>query len=96
MFSTMIEPICSLCREKDIFVVNDGGEKYSITPLNILNGVNYMQYRAIFYSFKKLDGMMVCSPKWKKYAESIKKPNLFFPAFLPQVGSGKNIILKMI
>ena len=59
MFSTMIEPISNVCKEEGIFVVNDGGEKYSINLLNILNGVNYMQYRSIFFSFRKLDGMLV-------------------------------------
>ena len=42
-----------------------------------------MQYRAIFYSFEKLDGMLVCSPRWKKYAILLKK-SLFFPSFMPQ------------
>ncbi|OUL43737.1 hypothetical protein B0W81_02360 [Prochlorococcus sp. HOT_208_60] len=83
MFSTMIEPITEIGKKKGIFVVNDGGEKYSITFQNLLNGVNYMQYRAIFYSFRKLDGLMVCSPRWEKYAKSIKKPNIFFPSFMP-------------
>ena len=95
MFSTLIEPISSICRDKKIFVVNDGGEKYSITLQNILNGVNYMQYRSIIYSFKKLDGMMVCSPRWKKYAESIKKPNLFFPSFMPDNNSENTKIVKI-
>ncbi len=95
MFSTLIEPISSVCKDEKIFVVNDGGEKYSITPQNFLNGVNYMQYRAIFYSFKKLDGMMVCSPRWKKYAESIKKPNLFFPSLMPDLfGENKKKVIN--
>ena len=94
MFSTMIEPISKVGRKKGIFVVNDGGEKYSINLQNMLNGVNYMQYRAIFYSFKKLQGMMVCSPRWRKYAKSIKKPNLFLPSFMPQEIKQKQILLK--
>ena len=94
MFSTMIEPISKVGRKKGIFVVNDGGEKYSVNLQNILNGVNYMQYRAIFYSFKKLQGMMVCSPRWKKYAKSIKKPSIFLPSFMPQEINQKQILFK--
>ncbi len=95
MFSTMIEPISNVCKEEGIFVVNDGGEKYSITLHNLLNGVNYMQYRSIFFSFRKLDGMLVCSPRWKVYADSINKKNLFFPSFMPPVKEiSKNNIQK--
>jgi len=95
MFSTMIEPISKVGLRKGIFVVTDGGEKYSINLRNILNGVNYMQYRAIFYSFKKLQGMMVCSPRWENYAKSINKPNLFLPSFMPQeIKKNKNLVKK--
>ncbi len=94
MFSTMIEPISRVGRKQGIFVVNDGGEKYSVNLQNILNGVNYMQYRAIFYSFKKLQGMMVCSPRWEKYAKSIKKPSLFLPSFMPQEIKQNQIFFK--
>ena len=54
MFSTLIEPIAEVAKELKVFVINDGGEKYSVNFQNIINGINYMQYRAIFYSFKKL------------------------------------------
>ena len=90
----MIEPISNVCMEEGIFVVNDGGEKYSVSLQNILNGVNYMQYRAIFYSFRKLDGMLACSPRWMNYANSIQKPNLFFPSFMPENSLGKDTKVK--
>ena len=77
MFSSMVEPITKECKKKNIFVVNDGGEKYSVSLQNILNGVNYMQYRAIF-SFRKLDGMLACSPRWMNYVIH-SKPNFSFP-----------------
>ena len=81
MFSTLIEPITEIARESKIFVINDGGEKYSVNFQNIINGINYMQYRSIFYSFKKLDGLMVCSPRWKNYATSIGKQSVLFLHF---------------
>jgi len=84
MFSTLIEPITEIARDSKIFVINDGGEKYSVNFQNIINGINYMQYRSIFYSFKKLDGLMVCSPRWKNYATSIGKQSVLFPSFLPK------------
>ena len=84
MFSTLIEPITEIARESKIFVINDGGEKYSVNFQNIINGINYMQYRSIFYSFKKLDGLMVCSPRWKNFATSIGKESILFPSFMPK------------
>ena len=96
MFSTLIEPITEIARESKIFVINDGGEKYSVNLQNIVNGINYMQYRAIFYSFKKLDGLMVCSPRWRKYAKSIGKPSIFFPSFMPKEDYSKADELKKI
>ena len=96
MFSTLIEPITAVARESKVFVINDGGEKYSVNFQNILNGINYMQYRAIFYSFKKLDGLMVCSPRWQKYATSIGKPSILFPSFMPKQNSPNLKKLKKI
>ena len=37
---------------------------------------------------------MVCSPRWRKYAKSIKKPNLFLPSFMPQEIKQKQILFK--
>ncbi len=91
MYSTLLEPIAIAAKKEGIFVVNDGGEKYSVNFKNILNGTNYMQYRAIFYSFKKLDGLILCSPRWQKYAASIRKKSILVPSFIsPQ----KNVILN--
>ena len=91
MYSTLIEPIAIVAKKEGIFVVNDGGEKYSINLKNLLNGVNYMQYRAIFYSFKKLDGLILCSPRWQKYADSIRKKSILVPSF---ISPKKNLILN--
>ena len=96
MFSTLIEPITEIAKESKVFVINDGGEKYAVNFQNIFNGINYMQYRAIFYSFKKLDGLMVCSPRWKKYASSIGKPSILFPSFMPKQNYSKANKLKKI
>ena len=82
MYSTLLEPITMIAKKEGIFVVNDGGEKYSVNLQNILNGINYMQYRAIFYSFKKLDGLILCSPRWQKYAASIRKKSILVPSFI--------------
>ena len=87
MFSTLIEPIERVARKEQIFVITDGGEKYSVNLQNLLNGINYMQYRAIFYSLKKVDGLMVCSPRWQNYANSIGKRSILFPSFLPENGN---------
>ncbi len=96
MFSTLVEPITKIARESKVFVITDGGEKYSVNFQNIINGINYMQYRAIFYSFKKIDGLMVCSPRWKKYATSIRKPSILLPSFMPKQKYSKVNKIKKI
>ena len=54
-----------------------------------------MQYRAIFYSFKKIDGLMVCSPRWKKYATSIRKIYTFTFIYAKKKYSKVNKIKKI-
>ena len=94
MFSTLIEPIERVARKDKLFVITDGGEKYSVNFQNLLNGINYMQYRAIFYSFSKVDGLMVCSPRWQKYATSIGKTSILFPSFLPENSNNQSRIYQ--
>ncbi len=94
MFSTFIEPIALACKQLKISCVTDGGERYSITLRNLLNGVNYMQFRAIFYSLKLVDGLIVCSPRWQKYATSIQKPSVLFPSIVPSGLKAKSGAIK--
>jgi glycosyltransferase involved in cell wall biosynthesis len=90
-FSTFIEPVVSLCKKNKIKCIADVGERRSISLKSLLNGVLYMQTRALLYSFHKLDGFIVLTPKWKKFTDSIKKSSVLFPAIIPKSKDSLNV-----
>ncbi len=83
-FSTLIDPINSICHKHNIKCVVDCGERMPITPRTLLNGVFYMQTKALLSSFHNIDGFIVLTPKWEKFAKSLGKKSVLFPALLPR------------
>lgn len=83
-FSTLIDPINLICHKHNIKCVVDCGERMPITPRTLLNGVFYMQTKALVNSFHNIDGFIVLTPKWEKFAKSLGKKSVLFPALLPQ------------
>ena len=90
-FSTLIDPIKSICQKHNIKCIVDCGERMPLTPRTLLNGVYYMQTKAILNSFRNIDGFIVLTPKWEKFAKSLGKKAVLFPALLPQFKKLNNI-----
>ena len=65
----------------------DGGEFYSLNPINILNFTNYLQYRAKLFSYPKVTGMICCSPRQLRFAKYHNVPSVLVPAFTPNTPS---------
>ena len=83
-FSTLIDPIKAICQKYNIKCIVDCGERMPLTPRTLLNGVFYMQTKALLKSFRNIDGLIVLTPKWEKFAKSLGKKAVLFPALLPQ------------
>ena len=62
-----------------------------LTPRTLLNGVFYMQTKALLNSFRNIDGFIVLTPKWEKFAKSLGKKSVLFPALLPRFEKLNNI-----
>ena len=88
-FSTLIEPIIDITKKNKIKVVAYSGELFDFSIKYLFNGVLYMQYRAYFYSYKLLDGIICASPAWESYSERIKKKSVLLPTFIGELKSSK-------
>ena len=86
-YSNVIDPINTVCTKLGIPLVMDGGEFYSLNPINILNFTNYLQYRAKLFSYPKVTGMICCSPRQLRFAKYHNVPSVLVPAFTPNTPS---------
>jgi len=81
-FSTLIEPIINISRRSKIKVTAYVGELFNFSLKYLFNGVLFMQYKAFFFSFKLLDGLICASPSWESYAQKINKKFVLLPTFI--------------
>ena len=90
-YSDVIGPINSICNTLGIPLVMDGGEFYSLNPNNLFNLTNYLQYKAKLFSYPKVSGMICCSPRQYRYANSHNIPAALVPAFSPYTSFDESI-----
>ena len=81
-FSTLIEPIIKISRKNKIKVTAYVGELFNFSLKYLFNGVLFMQYKAFFFSFKLLDGLICASPSWQSYSQKINKKSVLLPTFI--------------
>ena len=84
-FSTLLDPIIRIGKLASTPVVADGGELFSISLQNLLNGVNFMQIFARVHTFKRLSGLSCCSFSQLKYSQKNLIPSVFFPGLMPYI-----------
>jgi len=84
-FSILLDPIINIANTNRVPVIADGGEFFSISIQNLINGVNYMQYTARLFTLKRLSGLSCCSSTQLKYSRINSIPSVFFPGFMPDI-----------
>ena len=86
----LLAPLLNICKDKNVFIIADCGENYSLSFRHLFNGVIYQQFKFRKLQMKKLDGAIISSKRWLVETKNANIPATIIPGFLDLNDSYRN------